>query len=288
MYRKFWLTNNNGDTFTFTDLNSKFFFNNPQGLGFSKSVDGVSLGNVMKVLSTEYNLLTISGSLLFYDIREKAYQDYFDFVKFISYTPIKLHYLPPNTLNSYYCDIEVIQADKSEYSIQGYLEIPLQLLMTSHWQDDEERIIEARNVVNDGKHYDLERPYYYGANDLENISLTNNGNDVVGFIVEIDGEVVNPQWTIYQDGEIYGSCKLNGTFDKVIVNSRDGENEIYLENGGSVITNANTYQDLSITGGILTFCKLKTGTSKMVFTSGNIGTFDGVVRVHLRNSYISV
>ena len=288
MYRKLWLKNNQGNIFTFTEESIKSFLNNPTGFGFQKTINGLTMGNITKVLSSSYNFASITGNILFYNAREQAYQDYFNFVNFISFEPIKLYYQPPNTLKPYYCDVEVMQSDKGEYNINRYLEIPLILQMTSHWQDAEETIIEVESGVADGKYYDLERPYYYGANTLDNIALTNTGQDEVGFIVEVNGSVVNPQWTIYQDNEVVGTCKLTGTFDKVIVNSRDGEQEIYLENNGSVITNPTSYQDLSITGGILTFCRLKVGQAKMVFTAGNIGTFSGNVKVHLRNSYISV
>lgn len=287
MYRKFYLENNKGNIFTFTKESIKSFFNEPQGLGFQKNISGYTLGNKSIILTSSYNFPTITGSLLFYNSREQAYQDYFDFVSFISFEPIKLYYLPPNTIHPYFCDVEIIQGDKSEYK-NGMLEIPLQLQMTSHWQDADETIIETENATNDGKYYDLERDYFYGANGLDNIELSNTGNDEVGFIVEVIGNVVNPQWTIYQNNEVVGSCKINGTYDYVKVNSRDGEQEIYLENNGSVVVNPATYQDLSISGGILTFCRLKVGQAKMVFTAGNIATFTGSVKVHLRNSYISV
>lgn len=289
MYRKLWLKNNKGDTFTFTEKNSKVFLNNPNGFGFGKTLTTYNLGNVSKVIGKEINFQTIDGSLLFYNKREQAYQDYFNFVKFISYEPIRLYYLPPNTLNPYYCDCEIINAQKGEYSLSGYLEIPLSIQMTSHWQDAEETIKEYDNTsVGEGKYYDLERPYYYNASNLDDIVLDNNGNDEVGIIVEIIGEVSNPQWTISQNDEVYGSAKINGTYDYVKVNSRDGEQEIYLERNGSAIVNPASYQDLSISGGVLTFIKLKTGQSKLNFTSGNISTFSGKVRIHLKNSYISV
>lgn len=287
-YRKLWLKNGKGQEFTFTSQNAKHFLNAIGGLGFSKSVDGYKLGNVTKITSSAYNFLNVTGDLYFYDSVDNAYEQYFNFVKFISLEPLQLYYLPPNTLNPYYCECQLISANKSEYK-DGMLNVPLTLQMTSHWQDSNETIIEMENeLVGIGKHYDLERPYYYAGYSLANIPLTNNSSDDVGMVVEIEGDVTNPQWTLAQNGEVYGTCKLNGTFDRVIVNSRDGEQTIYLELDDSVLTNPASYQDLSVSGGVLTFIKLKTGQSTMSFTCGNIDTFDGTVKISYKGSYVSV
>ena len=289
MYRKFYLKNSVGNTFTLTDKNFNYFMQDPQGLGFQKTVNGYTLGNVTKVTSSSYNFMSISGELLFYNDREVAYQDYFDFVNFISLEPLQLFYLPPNTLTPYYCDIELTQADKSEYNKDGMLHVPLSMQMTSRWLSSEETVIELSKVfVGEGKHYDLERPYYYAGNSLSNVEITNNGSEEIGMIIEIDGDITNPQWTFTQNGVVYGSCKIDGSYDYVKVNSKDGSQDIYLEKDSSIIANPTVYQDLSISGGILTFIKLKTGTSIFSFTSGNIDDFNGTIKVRFSNSYVSV
>lgn len=289
MYRKFYLKNGVGNTFTLTDKNFNYFMQDPQGLGFQKTVNGYTLGNVTKVTSSSYNFMTISGELLFYSERENAYQEYFNFVNFISFEPLQLFYLPPNTLTPYYCDIELTQADKSEYNKDGMLHVPLSMQMTSRWLSSEETVIElSKSFVGDGKHYDLERPYYYAGNSLSNVEITNTGSEDIGMIIELNGDITNPQWTFTQNSVVYGSCKINGTYDYVKVNSQDGEQSIYLENDGSIIANPTVYQDLSITGGVLTFIKLKTGTSIFSFTSGNIDDFNGTIKIRFSNSFVSV
>ena len=289
MYRQFYIENGLGDKYYLTNKNFKHFLSDPQGLGFQKTVNGYTLGNVTKVTSSSYNFMTISGELLFYSERENAYQEYFNFVNFISFEPLQLFYLPPNTLTPYYCDIELTQADKSEYNKDGMLHVPLSMQMTSRWLSSEETVIElSKTLIGDGKHYDLERPYYYAGNSLSEVSITNTGSEEIGMIIEIDGDITNPQWTFTQNSVVYGSCKINGTYDYVKVNSQDGEQNIYLENDGSIIANPTVYQDLSISGGVLTFIKLKTGTSIFSFTSGNIDDFNGTIKIRFSNSYVSV
>lgn len=289
MYRKFYLQNGVGDTYTFTDKNYKAFLNSPQGLGFTKTVSGYALGNITKVTSVAYDFPTISGELLFYDKIQNAYEDYYNFIKFISLAPLQLFYLPANTLTPYFCDVELIQVEKSEYETDNMLHVPVNFQATSRWQIAKETVIElTKQVSGDGKYYDLNRPYFYGDSSFSNIEIVNDGSEEVGIIIEINGDITNPQWSLSQNNIVYGSCKINGTYDYVKVDSKDGEQDIYLEKDGSIIANPSVYQDLSISGGVLTFIKLKTGTSVFSFTSGNIDDFDGTVKIRYFNSFISV
>lgn len=290
MYRQFWLINGNGEKYTFTDKNSKVFLNTPTGLGMSKSVSGYTLGNVLKVTTKSYGLPSITGDLLFYDKRENAYEDYFNFMKFLSLEPIFIYYQPANTLTPYFAKCEVTIVEKGEFSTDGAMHCSIGIMNTTHWLNSNERVLELTNTnVGSGKFYDLTRDYYYAGGTLSNINLQNDGSESVGFTIEIDGDVTNPQWTISQYGKTYGTCKINGSYDYVKVNSVDAEQSIYLENDGASISNPSSYQDLSITnGGALTFIKIKTGQSTMVFTCGNIDTFNGTIKIRYNESFVSV
>lgn len=289
MYRKLWLVNGNGEQFTFTEQNSKAFLNNISGMGFSKTINTTSYGNALKVNSSSYSFMQIGGEILFYDKVNKAYEDYFNFIKFISLEPLKLFYLPPNTLTPYFCDVELLTANKGEYNTNGTLSVPVSLQTKTHWLTSEKtEIVLTNGIVGVGKHYDLTRDYYYVGTNLSGYEITNNGSDEIGIEVLIEGDVTNPIWSLSQNGETYGTCKITGSYDVVRVNSVDSEEEIYLELDGSTIANPSRYQDLSISGGVLTFIKLKTGTSTFAFSCGNIESFTGTVTIKFNQSYISV
>lgn len=287
MYRKLWLTNNNNETFEFTNKNSKYFLSSIGGMGLAKTLTGYNLGNVSKTLTSNYDFLTITGELMFYDKVNNAYEDYFSFIKFCGKTPLRLYYLPPNTLNAYYVECDVISVAKNEYGTDNIMRCSVSIQPFTHWLTSNEVVVSVDSGVgNGGKNYPLTRPYYYEGTSYSNITLTNEGSNDVGIVVEITGSVTNPTWTLTQDGIVYGTCKINGTYDFVKVNSVDGQQLIYLELNGSAIANPSAYQDLSISGGMLTFIKLKTGTSTMVFTSG--GAFSGNVKIRYNQSYVSV
>ena len=291
-YRKFWIINALGNKYELTDINSKVFMNAPEGFGLNRSFTSLKVGNSELVTSQQFDLTDITGSLLFYDRSTGTkYQDYQNFIQFMKYKPLEFHYQTPNQLTSYYCDILLTELSKGEVNTDGILEVPIVMHRLTEWLDDTGFTIVLTNTTSDsGKYYDLVRPYHYAGTDLSNTPITNNGTDDVGFVLEINGEVQNPQFTLTQRGEQYGICKINGTYDYVLLDSVERTESMYLERNGSAITNPEQYQDFTIRNGAsyLTWCKIRVGESIFTFTCGNIDTFDGTVKVSFKNSYVTV
>lgn len=287
--RRFWLINALGERYDLTDKNYKHFLNNPQGLGFSRSYTTQKIGNSELLTSYQFNLTDISGELMFYENGNgNKYQAYQDFVQFAKYKPLEFHYLPPNTLDDYYCEVLFTSATKSEISTDTILHIPVTFHRVTEWLTSKDFVVTLHNdPVDDGKYYNLTRPYHYAGNTLSNIPLNNRGTDDVGFIITIDGYVQNPQFSLTQASSQYGSCKINGNYTYVRVDSIESEEQIYLENNGSVIANPKQYQDLSVNGTYKTFLKLKVGNSTFTFTCGNIDTFNGTITISYKNSFVT-
>ena len=291
-YRKFWLVNALGNRYEFANPNHKAFLHDPNGLGFKRLITTLTIGNSELVTSRQFQLTDISGDLLFYDgTNGNKYQGYFDFIQFAKFKPLELHYLTPNNLVAYHCDVEFIQANKTEVDEDGILHIPVTFHRLTEWlTDDDKTYVMTNDPIDEGKYHDLVYDYHYAGTNLSNTILDNNGTDDVGFILEIDGDVQNPQFTLTQGGETYGICKINGTYDYVMIDSIERTENIYLENNGSVVTNPEQYQDFTIRNGAsyLTWLKLRVGQSQFSFTCGNIDTFDGVVTLRFKNSYATV
>lgn len=291
-YRRFWLVNALGNEFSFTDDNAKIFLNEPQGLGFQKAYTSVRVGNSEIVTSQQFNLTDVTGELLFYrDGNGEKYEDYQNFIQFVKYKPLELHYLTPNSLTAYHCNIIFSQADKSEITELGMLRVPVTFHRLSEWLTDEDTIITLDNTaIDDGKYYNVVYDYHYAGTSLGGSAIWNNGTDDVGFIFTIDGTVQNPSFTLSQNGDIYGICKINGTYDYLMIDSIETEESIYLENGGSVISNPEQYQDMTVSNGksYLTWTKLKVGETTFAFTCGNIESFDGEITITFKKSYVTV
>lgn len=290
-YRKFWLINTLGNRYDFTE-DTEIFLNDPQGLGFARDYSSLIVGNSELVTSQQFRLTDVQGELMFLQPTNGAkYEAYQNFIQFAKFKPLELHYQTPNNLTSYHCDILFTQIDKSEVGEDGILRCPVTFHRLTEWlTDTDETYVFTNDPLDEGKFHDLVYDYHYAGTNLSNSVIYNNGTDDVGFVLEITGEVQNPQFTLSQGGEMYGICKINGTYDYVMVDSVERTESIYLENGGSVITNPEQYQDFTIANGMsyLTWLKLKVGASQFAFTCGNIETFDGTVKVRFKNSYCTV
>lgn len=289
MIRKFYLENALGNQWQLTDKNFTYFLHEPTNLGFVKDISTITMGNVEKIVGERYQHINPTGELIFYASNSGNYQQYFDYIQFIRHQPIKLYYCPPNTFTKYYQEGTVAQTDKTETSADGVMRCPFYFKPTTHWLTSEyNQLALTSQMTGEGKTYPMSYPYHYAGNSLANISLNNDGSLPVGFILEINGTSTNAEWSVFDEfGSQYGKGKLIGTFDYIRIDSRDGNESIYLENGGSVIANPSSYQDLSIADGqsFVTFIKLKMGKSTM---SLSLGAFTGDVRIQWRNAYVSV
>lgn len=291
MARQFYLENSLGKKYELTNKNFKQFLNEPEGLGFSKNLNVLRIGNDELITDEQYSMPSISGEVLFYDNLENAYQDYLEFINFVRYSPLKLYYLPPNMLFPYYIECSITQVDKSEYQRVGYLSCPVTFYGYTLWQNSQESNLVVSNSENkDGKYYELIRPYHYAGNSLNSIEINNTGDVPIGFVFEVVGSVTNPRLIASQNGIVYGQLKLNGTFDYIRIDSNDLTESIYLENNGTVITNPLSYQDLSIADGVsdITFFKLKIGESKLSFSCDKISSFEGNVSFKWKDKKVSI
>ena len=292
MYRKFWLVNSNGDKWDLTDKET--FGASPSGLGISNNYASIRLGNSDLVTFLNHNLNEVGLTLLFFgDNNSDIYQKYNLFIQFISFLPIKLHYQPPfmNGDDSYYRETIVSSIDKTEIkSNASYLACETRFKPQTLWRSSKENIIEVSSEYAKGKRYPLRRPYSYGGNSVENITLINNSTQDAPLIVEIQGAAENPLWLLYDFGaKLYGASKFFGEYEHVIVNANDLEESISLFDGYSNIPNPASYQDLEIGSPneiYVTFLKLKPGRNTMIFNFDN--TFTGSVIIKWRDEYVSV
>lgn len=260
-YRKFWMINAKGERWNLTERDLKTFLNNPQGLGFAKTLSVSRYGNTQMLVDSTDNFPNPQGDILFYDSSNKTrYERYNDFVRFLSYFPVTLYYQIPATYYSripdiYSLECEVLSLTKTESKPEHILTAQISMNGLSFYKGDEV-------IINGtGSTYTIENPSDFP----------------VGFEITITGtSMENPYFTLEQDNSLYGEAKFNDTvgFDSVYVNSRDGEQNIELQQGGSVMPNPLMYQDLSISNGAIyvTFVALARGTSTLTIgmDSGSI------------------
>lgn len=257
-YRKFWMTNGLGTSVYFTN-DCNIFLSNPTGLGYTNTITTNQYANALNVVTSEQNFANIGGELLFInEPNSSKYEQYNDFVEFLSHEPLTFFYQLPNELeDTYSMDVAVGSLDKTETKNDDILRCTISLVGLSRWQGTEV-------VVN-------------GTTDT--YTVNNPSHMPIGFEITITGSLVNPYFTLSQDGDVYGEAKFDDAtaFDSIYVNSQDGKQEVVLEQGGSVIANPLGYQDLSISDGSIyvTFVKLARGASTLTI-GGDSGAVTSV------------
>jgi len=256
--RKFTLTNSKGTTWSFNGRSTiKSFMQNPEGLGFSSSLNVIRYGEKANLDSQSFDLPRVKAEIVFWDVKNaNRYKTYNDFLAFIMNTPLVLTYqLPLSTPADYKLDCYVLNISKSETGSNDCINCDVEFQGLSFWQ--------GAQVLQTGS--------------SSSYTINNKGDCPVGFEIAITGSMENPYFTLVQDGEMYGECKFDDAtaFGDVFVNSKDGEHNVILKQGGSALANPLAYQDLSISNGAIyvTFLKLARGESTLTIgmDSGSIG-----------------
>ena len=258
MIRKFYLKNSKGQTQTLTDKATRIFLNAPTGLGYANTLNTLTRPDYLSLTSTDLNFGTVSGEVIFYQSENSdRYEAYNDFVSFLSFTPLELYYsIPTSPAQVFHCDVEVLNLDKGESGTDNFMRCALSLQMLSRWKGEEVTLTGSSLTY----------------------TITNDGHIPVGFEITIEGSLTNPYFTLEQDGEMYGEAKFTDStaFSSVYVNSNDGDQNVVLEQGGAIIANPLSYQDLSISNGAIyvTFVKLARGESTLTIgmDSGSVSS----------------
>lgn|GEM_PF-1637087 len=293
-YRKFWLVNGQNESYDLTDFFNGALAINPSGLGASAILSLTRLGDSHLADSLQWELKDINLELVFSNSKNntKAYDQYKKFLAFTSKFPLYLHYQTPDmAVDSYFKEVLLSNIDKTEISLDYQtLTCPLTLTPLTLWKASEETVIEVHSNRQNGKSYELNRPYHYAGNDIDHIEVNNNSNVSIPFVMEIDGKCEDPTYSLF-DHQLhqYGIGKFLGTFDYVYVNSEDLNESIQLAENGAFLPNAVSYQDTSIgTRGqtYLTFLYLAPGKNILKFTFAN--NFTGKITIRMRDRYVTV
>ncbi len=253
IYRKFWIINSKGERWDLTEHDLLTFLNNPAGLGLKKTIDSVRYGERAVKTSETYDIPAPSGELLFYDAANMdRYHMYNLFCRFIVNTPLVLHYKTPNNLFTLECEVSDLQ--KTETKDDNIMRCNVTFTGLGFWKGETLTLTGTSNTY----------------------TIENDSDFPVGFEITVEGSLTNPYFTLEQDGELYGEAKFDDAtaFSSVYVNSNDGEQNVELMQGTSVIPNPLSYQDLSISNGSIyvTFVKLARGESTLTIgmDSGSI------------------
>ena len=268
--RKFKLINSIGAEFDL--MRTDAFLNTPDGLGFSMENSYVNIGNVYEIADEQSSQKTVTGEMVF-----KGYKQYLEFVKFISYKPLKLCYKPLDEWA--YLNCTVTRLDKGEISsTTSLLQCAIDFTALSKWYIPRQAITSTSDDVK-GKNYTYTYNYTYIETVYGEFRITNNGTEACPSKLTIFGNCINPSWTLSQNGVITVSNSIKTEIPsnhKLIINSNDNEREIAeytLDN----VRYKNHYQNIDFDN--KAFILIPTGDSMLKVSSESGLTVNAILEI---------
>lgn len=199
--RKFYLTNANGKKL---DLNGEAFFYNPAGLGFSYNSEYRRAENQFIEIQSIIDQKRPSGTIMFRD-----YDHYTEFVKFCQHKPLILEYVPSRETYRLACKISSL--DKTEIGEGGVLNCEIEFEGIGQWY---QYIYLETDPNAKGKTYDYKYPFKYTSASANTVKFDAESSLTSPVTLTFIGEVVNPSWSHYINGELVAEGKVNATIEE--------------------------------------------------------------------------
>ena len=277
--RKFYLINGNGTTYDL--MNTKHWLNQPKGLGVRMGSKYEQVGSnyirTKKVSKAE----AIKGRMMF--TGTKQYDNYREFMQFLSVEPLRLVYDPNGT--EYQAEIDIDEIEKTEIDNEtGILFCDIELKRMTRWR----RIVLQRNdaEVKQGKVYPYTYPYVYGKDTANNVTIESDSPEESPCKITIIGACVNPAWRLYTNGELVSTGSVEATLtagQRIVIDDTQIPYSIKkYDNNNNMIADLYELSDFSTKR----FFFLKRGTNRI--SIGHDGTNTLELAVEARLEYESV
>ncbi|MFA7105712.1 MAG: hypothetical protein WC154_00275 [Candidatus Izemoplasmatales bacterium] len=228
MIRKFYLENEYGEKYYFDNRN-KALLSQVSGLGFALDIQYLDYGNIYKKADYSIPVSEIQETIIFLN----GYTGYKAFVDYLSRSnkEMKLHY--QTGVFDAYCLVDISSLTKGEL-VANTIQSQVIFKKLSYWQNEKVYEINANGTIS-GKSYPYTYPYNYSKAYGGVLNLKNQGLNQSPLIIEIFGDVAEPEVIIKKNDEIVSTMKLLVTEDNTIlkVNSIPTEQEIVM-NGNDI------------------------------------------------------
>lgn len=191
--REFYIINGKGNQYSLMDRGHWLY--QPKNLGAKFSSKYEQIDSVFLRTQRIARPDDIKGKVLF--TGEDKYDDYFDFVKFLSVEPLTLVYVSNDT---YKVNVDLKSIDKSEIQ-NGILQCDIALKRTSRWY--KQITINNTNADKAGKTYEHTYDYQYFEFEPQVAIINSDSGYESPTKITIFGPCVNPRWKQYLNGDVY-------------------------------------------------------------------------------------
>jgi len=240
LIRQFYLENEYGDIYYFNHKNQTII-SQVSGLGFSLDLKYLEYSQFYQKSDYNIPLTEITETLVFL----KGYQGYKHFVDYISksYKSYKLYY--ENQAFKAYCYVDIASLSKAEL-IAGTIQSNIIFKKLSLWLKEKTYEIIA-NGSSSGKVYSYTYPYFYSSSYEGKAFIKNEGLDKAPILIEIIGNVINPEVHIKKNGETVSLLRLYVTAENatIIINAMPSKQEMIMDESG-IKTDIYSQQDFEV------------------------------------------
>lgn len=265
MVREFYIENELGQRFSMMDIEKCCFLSSPTGLGYSNDIQFIQIENEFIENIKKIAQGQISGELIF-----KKYDNFKKLVDFVEGAEnLKLVYKLPleNETIEYFKDIDIATIEKGEIGIDGVLRIPITFISKSLWYEAKEVVYNIDSVTNEVR-WNFKWNSAFSSYDNRNIVFENKGHTRAPFKLELNGEIMNPIITIFEEEQEVARLDLTGlivkTGETLIYNTKDTKEQIYKK---TETGKENLFTFLN--PNFINFYKLRKGVSKIRLEADN-------------------
>ncbi|QLY40169.1 phage baseplate protein [Hujiaoplasma nucleasis] len=240
MIRQFYLENEYGDIYYFNHKNQTII-SEISGLGFSLDLKYLEYSQFYQRSDYNIPLSEITETLVFL----KGYQGYKAFVDFISkgHKAFKLYY--ENDAFKAYCCVDIASLSKAEL-VASTIQSQIIFKKLSLWLKEKTYEIIA-NGSRSGKVYPYMYPYFYSSSYEGKAYIKNEGLDQAPLVIEILGNVNNPEVLIKKNQEVVSILRLYLSAENanITINAIPSQQEMTMDESG-VITDIYGLQDFEL------------------------------------------
>ena len=227
MVRKFGLINENGEEYSFMDLEKYCLLVDPTGLGMTYDTSYEKVGISFQKNLRQLEQGEISGTAVFSNY--KNYRNLIDFIE--NSLELRFHYVVPN-VGEYYRDVLIKEISKTEIKPTGFMEETITFECISLWYS----INEANYIIKaneDEIRWNFKWDSRFISYSARNLVIVNNGHTDAAIRLSIDGEVVNPEISLTVEGvevqTIPFVCSIQ-EYEKFEYSSKDGDSYVRKQN----------------------------------------------------------
>ena len=246
MVREFKILNEKGQSFSLMDIEKYCLLTEPTGLGYTYSTEYEQLGNTFVENLRKLEQGNINGTVNFLN-----YDNYKNFIDFIEKSEeLRLAYKIPlkDAQEEYLRDINIQMISKSEIQTNGVISEPIIIECKSLWYKENTFIYDMTSQEGEIR-WDFAWDSRFVSYDVRSLQYINQGHIDAPIILEIAGEVLNPQIELYVEGELMQTVTFNCQIEeheKLLYGTKEDDFYIKKQNTDGTLENLYMYYDHSV------------------------------------------